>query len=273
MSSLEALKNPFAPALVKLPDGKPSASTALKLNASGVVDIPPNTTLELFILPTALNTISVTTDSPVFDTIQASAVPSDHVVKYDAYPGSGFFIPHVQNTIGHRIVSSGARFRLLNTDTFDDDGFWEAVRIPSYIPYKTRIGYQGSFDSNHLCTYTGMETINFSNVDCYQKGNLRDLDNYTFKLNHVTSTQLGWNDFGFSSDVVKQDFDVIVLRLTGRLDGLSKISWRTVCNQEVIYAPGTTLSKFHTACDIDPYFVYTMAQTREFLPGTLDGGW
>lgn len=241
---VQLLSNPFSPTPVKFLDGKVTNSSSVQTKSAGVYQVPSGTDqLNFLLIPCLNNFINIPgqTNGSLF-------IPPDHMNGVSTVKGAHY----------SRLTSCAVRLRLLNKDTFQEDGKWEAIRIPSYgipnLDYNVNAG---------MWAYAGAAPGPFSNHPSYQTGNLRDIDKFVFKLNSEN------NSFLFDREALKPGFDVVYIRIFGRITDETRISWNAVCNQEIVYRAGTALAKFHTPNIAMPNFEYLVSRANWFYPGEI----
>jgi hypothetical protein len=139
----------------------------------------------------------------------------------------------------------------------DELSFFEAVRLPvnslsdfAYFPLSKSFSF-------------GVPVGDITNYPGYQKGYLKDIGNYVFKLNRIN------NDYKFTREVVKTGFDVIMIRLSGNVNSGARVWYDVEWNQEIVYEGNLNLSKFHTDNEAIPGFEYLVSRSNEDLPGVL----
>lgn len=153
-----------------------------------------------------------------------------------------------------RLVSSGLKLSLMN-NADDNEGYWEAIRIPLDAIEWADVAAPALEDGVvHLPSNATFP--NMANYYSFQSGLLRDLDRFLFKLN---STQADHPFVNVSVDNVNQgaptssglfdrNFDVIVIRLVGRINATtpSVLKYEHMSNQEVIYKQDTLMARLAT---------------------------
>lgn len=227
----------------KIDDGRASVSAGIRLRTTGTVTVDDsNRVMMLYFFPGIANTINWQED---VGGIAGPVVFPDHV----AADGLS-----VVNALRHRVVSTGLRLELMNA-TLENDGYWEAARMPVTVSDFTYASGNWRF--------TGLGSpalVSLANHPTYQTGKLRDLYRYQFKLNPENV------DVEFSTGMVKPEFDMIVIKINGRSAGNTQLMYNTVSNQELIYREGTALSRLQTRNNIDPNIGQVLNKTRYQLP-------
>lgn len=231
----------------KIDDGRASVSAGLRLRSTGAVTVDDtNRQMVIYLFPGVANCINWQED---IGGIGGPALFPDHVA------GDGL---SVTNALRHRVVSCGLRLELMNA-SMENDGYWEAARVPVTT---SDFSYAGGFWRN---VGSSPAALSLSNHPTYQTGKLRDLARYQFKLNPENV------DVEFSTAMVKPEFDMIVIKINGRSAGNTQIMYNAVCNQEVIYREGTALSRLQTRNLVDPNISQVLHKTRYQLPAVLIG--
>ena len=227
----------------KIDDGRASVSAGLRLRSTGAVDVDDtNRQLVIYLFPGVANCMSWNEE---VTGNQGPALFPDHAAV------GGLT---VTSALRHRVVSCAMRLELMNA-SLENDGYWEAARMPVTVADFSYTGTCWKYDNPPLPS-----TLDLSNHPTYQTGKLRDLARYQFKLNPENV------DIEFSTNMVKQEFDMIVLKIHGRSAGNTKIMYNAVCNQEIIYREGTALSRLQTRNNIDPNISQVLNKTRYQLP-------
>jgi hypothetical protein len=229
----------------KIDDGRASVSAGIRLRSTGAITVDDtNRQLVLYLFPGVANCINWQEE---IGGIQGPPLFPDHV----AVDGLS-----ITNALRHRVVSCGLRLELMNA-SMENDGYWEAARVPVTV---SDFSYSGGFWQN---VGTLPSVLSLSNHPTYQTGKLRDLSRYQFKLNPENV------DVEFSTGMVKPEYDMIVIKINGRSAGNTTLMYNTVSNQEVIYREGTALSRLQTANKIDPSISQVLTKTRYQLPAVM----
>lgn len=254
---LNQLANPFSEEPLKIHDGRVGESSIVKLRTSGThtMTFPLS---HFYIVPSVGNSVVITQDfgyPP--NTTYAETVPSDHVNSLNTV---------MPNALYHRLVSTGVRLRMLN-NIKDDDGYWEAVRVP--VIGQANLDFALQFNQWMPTNATALfEQKRMGSSPSYQTGKLRDLHKFVFKLNHEN------NQYEFDSNIIKRGFDMIYIRLIGRNAAVrTRIHWNCVSNQEIVWREGTRVSTFHTPCFNIPNVHNVFKESRNRLPGQVTDEW
>lgn len=188
-----------------------------------------------------------------------------------------------------RLVSAGLRLSLENTSD-DNEGNWEAVRIPvqgtDFIFTDATAQTAEDFGVKLRDAFAMSDLANHST---YQTGRLRDIHRFLFKLNstdpdhdfvHVNpltaATDPIWDGNssygGLNNQAVSllldKAFDAVVIKITGRIDPTvpSVIRYDLVSNQEVVYKDGTALGRLMSLNTMFPQMDVILDKTRFMLP-------
>lgn len=174
-----------------------------------------------------------------------------------------------------RLVSAGLKVTLLNS-TDDNEGYWEAVRIP----ISTSI-----MDADTVTTFLsypvlGFTLANMADHHTFQRGLLRDIGRYQFKVNSTSPS----HDFARFNDsfvditpggtgqpetaTLDFNFDMVVIKLIGRVDATtpSTVMYESVSNHEAVYTDGTALARLMTTNMMLPNTDVLLDQTKYNLP-------
>lgn len=171
-----------------------------------------------------------------------------------------------------RKVSCGLRLSLLNSSD-DNEGYWEAVRVPletaSFVLQDVTAPLGENFMALPIPTF-GNPFANMANHTTYQTGKLKDIDRFLFKLNSIAPLH-PWKTapaVPVVADVLDPTFDVVVIKITGRIDATvpSNIMYDTVSNQEVVYTENTPMSRLQTFSPMVPGTDVLLDKTRFILP-------
>jgi len=168
-----------------------------------------------------------------------------------------------------RMVSSALKLSLLNSSD-DNEGYWEAIRVP--VEGLTLFDTIAPNGEDYLVKPTTIFS-NFANYSTFQTGRLRDLHRFLFKLNSVAP------DHPFTEilpaltvptvdQCYDKNFDMIVIRLVGRIDAVtpSMIQYDHISNQEIVYKDNTVMARLATLNTMVPNIDILMDRTRFILP-------
>jgi hypothetical protein len=173
-----------------------------------------------------------------------------------------------------RLVSAGLQLSLENSSD-ENEGYWEAIRIPcmSDIDF-TQTDLVAPLGEDY-----GIRVVNsfawpdMANHSTFQTGKLRDLHRFQFKLNSVAPDHpfkriVANNVSPFNNQLIDDFFDVVVIKVVGRIDAVtpSSLRYNTVSNQEVVYTDGTALSRLQTISPMTPNTDVVLDKTRYMLP-------
>ena len=187
----------------------------------------------------------------------------------------GRYPTHLDSTVNRgnlrrvRLVSSAVKFTLLNSSD-DNEGYWEAIRIPlESIQFADNTAPIAEDYSLLLSTaITGL-----SNYQTFQTGRLRDLHRFLFKLNSVAPDHPFKEVVSASAvptlkDCYDENFDCILIRMVGRVDAVtpSMIQYDLVSNQEVVYKDNTVMARLATMNTMLPDLPVLLDRTRFVLP-------
>ena len=236
----------------KYNDGKVNRSAAVKLRSTGTIQCNTGSVTWLVLFPGF----------------------SHSLLNPENDPWPNPFSGHVASVVDRqsvkqiRVTGAGLRLSLIN-NADQNEGFWEAVRIPFNI---------SDFPSVNLTTgVMGLpdflaSDFDISSYQTYVTGKMRDLHRYQFKLNSVT-TEHPFTDFTqadaflaanpgdpapieYVDTWVDQAFDIVLIKLHGRADAASptRVMYNTVSTQEVVYKENTALGRLMTPCKYMPNF-------------------
>lgn len=169
-----------------------------------------------------------------------------------------------------RLVSCAARFQLMNSSD-DNEGYWEAVRMPlETLRFQDQIVPTGEDAAMEL--ELSFDPGNMASQPTYQTGLLRDLYRFQFKLNSVSPEHpfLLGNPSHSQSPLSYEptSFDCVVIRIFGRsvVGSPSIVRYDTISNQEVVYDEKTTLARLQTPNVMVPGLGVLLDKTRYVLP-------
>jgi len=170
-----------------------------------------------------------------------------------------------------RLVSQGVRFSLLNSSD-DNEGYWEAIRIPATDLFLADTAAPAGEDYllKHL---SSAAFTNFASYNTFQTGRLRDLHRFLFKLNSVAPDHpfkdvLSAAAVPVAADCFDPFFDMVVIRLVGRIDAVtpSMIQYDLISNQEIVYQDNTVMARLATMNTMLPDLPVLLDRTRFILP-------
>jgi len=256
----------------KILDGSEQRSAGVRFRNTGNVTLPADGTAQFFVLFPGF--------SYWLNWKTPAGAPSMHTIAPS----------HLANTTLRndvrrvRLVSCGLKLSLENTSD-DNEGNWEAIRIPvtandfGFLDTTNPSGED--FGVKVVDTF---ERSDLANHTTYQTGRLRDIHRFMFKLNSVdpdhdftkvnsfTGNTAGGGGVTFETamnQMLDTAFDVVVIRVTGRVDAVqpSVIRYDVVTNQEVVYRDGTALGRLMTNNVLIPTMNIIHDRTRFMLPG------
>lgn len=242
----------------KILDGSVDRSCGIKLKASGTFTLDATGADHYFVLFPGF--------SHCGNWKSAAGAPNTHNI----------FPNHLETTSNRgnikqiRLVSCGVKFSLENSND-ENEGFWEAVRIPlDYNQFTTSLVGATDFSARAV---TSFAIADMSNYQSYQTGRLRDIDRFLFKLNSVAPDHPhkrvpASTDTPGIRDLLDDFFDVVVIKFKGRVDSVtpSVIRYQIVSNQEVVYQENTQLSRLMLYNEMLPDMDQLLNKTRFVLP-------
>lgn len=274
---VRTLLNPFDTTFPqpKLLDGSETRSAGVRFRNVGNITLPVDGSANLIVLfpgySYCLNWKAPTTDPSM------PAINPSHL-------GTSTLRNDVRRV---RLVSAGLKLSLENTSD-DNEGNWEAVRIPvtltDFQPTDT-VGITGEYFGMRLVA--AFDRSDLANHATYQTGRLRDIHRFLFKLNSVDpdhdfsqlntfSGNYGGVSAGAATTLAETAyksmldtaFDVVVIRVTGRVDANqpSVLRYDVVSNQEVVYRDGTALGRLMSQNIMIPQMDVLLDRTRFQLP-------
>jgi len=170
-----------------------------------------------------------------------------------------------------RLVSTALKLSLLNSSD-DNEGYWEAVRVPTegLIVSDTTAPVGEDYRIRTTATFA---LTDLANYNTFQTGRLRDLHRFLFKLNstapdHTFKDILGASDIPAVKDCYDEAFDMVFIRIVGRVDAVtpSMIQYDFVANMEVVYKDDTVMAKLATINTMVPNIGMLLDRTRFILP-------
>lgn len=177
-----------------------------------------------------------------------------------------------------RMVSCGLRLSLENTSD-DNEGSWEAVRIPyNFDDWELIDQSSPTMEDLAVKIKSAFTITDMPNHSTFQTGRLKDIHRFLFKLNSVKpdhdftnlnqsqTTLSGLSDATVSP--LDASFDVVVIKVNGRVNATvpSVLRYDVVSNQEVVYKEGTALGRIMGPNVMFPNINVILDKTRFMLP-------
>ena len=246
----------------KILDGSQTRSSGLKFRQTGQLTLTGNASPTYVVLFPGLSSGL---------TYKLNAADGNPYVTTNPFPTFLGTTTDRDNVRRTRIVSSGLKLSLLNSSD-DNEGYWEAIRIPveksEFVDFTAPVG-----EDYRLKINVGFVPADFANYNTFQTGRLRDLDRFMFKLNsiapdHPWVTVLPGSSAPTVGDCLDNTFDMIVIRMYGRIDAVtpSTIQYDYVQNMEVVYKDDTVMARLATLNIMLPNMNVILDQTRFILP-------
>lgn len=239
----------------KLLDGSVDRSSGLRFRNTGqfALDKTGNPNY-LFLIPGFSNCFAYSTAA------NQMAVPFSHA-SHVATQADRANIKRIRN------VSTGLRLTLLNSAD-QNEGYWEAVRVP--ISNELIVALAGEYRVSPPLNFA---IPNMANYHSYQRGMLKDIHRFQFKLNSINPDHEWMSPRPLDANVTVGDtydptFDMIVIKIVGRIDATipSTLMYETASNQEVVYTENTALSRLATLSPMVPDMDQLLDRTRYLLP-------
>lgn len=252
-----SLLDPFDQSIAqpKLLDGSVDRSAGLKLKATGTFNLPATGADHYIVLFPGFSNCIVwggNSTGPFFPTLFPSHVADS---------------TNRGNIKQLRVVSAGLKLSLENSND-ENEGYWEAVRIP----LNQANLYLADAPSMQTGIFAAFAIADMSNYSTYQSGRLKDLERFLFKLNSVAPDhpmKRMTTALPVIGDCYDDFFDCVVIKMHGRVDAVtpSTIRYQAVCNQEVVFTEGTSLSRLESVNPMLPEVPVLLNKTRFILPG------
>lgn len=193
-----------------------------------------------------------------------------------AYISPSVFASHVSTTADRvnskqiRLVSCGLNLSLLNSSD-QNEGYWESVRIPvSLSDFQLEDSTAPVGENYKFLPIPSFALEDMANHSTFQTGKLKDLHRYQFKLNSTSSVHpfKAVNEVPSLQDTIDPTFDVIVIKLSGRVDATtpSLIMYNCVTNEEVIYKENTAMARLHTPSPMMKDMDVILDRTKYLMP-------
>lgn len=222
----------------KLLDGDISRSSGIRLRKTGQFSCRTGGNYTyVAVVPGLSNSICYYHNASATPGVLEDKAPSPHT-------GHAESVAMQDNILKWRLVSAGLRLSLMNSAE-ENDGMWEAVRIPlgnmtSAVPTGRIALALAEFES--LCS-------DMANNPTYQTGKLRDIHRYQFKTGFNAASDIDW--VAASTPHHSAAHDAVIIRISGRTTAAtpSVLMFDTVQCQEIVYRPGTQLYRLMTYND------------------------
>lgn len=255
----QTLANPFAnsPAEKKLLDGSVERSAGIRLRRTGEITLNTAAPSYIAVVPGLANNMCWQING---STVVAPTAYSTHISS----DSDRAVIKHL------RLVGTGLRL-YLNNSNLENEGYWEAARVPFTVGDFTVDTATGIIKLDPLLV-TG---IDLSNHQTYQTGQLKDLHRMQFGLNSRS------NDHDFIgppgaapvdiSKMADPTWDVIIIKLHGRADAASPsvLFYDVVSTQEIVYKEDTIVARLMTKSPRINRFEALLDGTRFNRPAVL----
>jgi hypothetical protein len=167
-----------------------------------------------------------------------------------------------------RLVGMGLKLNLMNSAD-QNEGYWEAARFSTNI---SDFDLVGTIDgrTRHRDLQLALP-IELSNEPSYQRGKLKDIHKFMFRLNSNNTE----HNFGRMSEtetlnqLIDEDWDSIIIKVHGRVEvgSPSVLNYEVINNQEVIYRTGTSIARLMTPSPFIPQTPRIMGAVKMGLPG------
>ena len=263
----KSLLDPFATSVPqpKIYDGKVLRSAGLRFRTTGEITIDGGVTY--IVIAPALS-------APVtWYTATTATVPSEESVDHVGSAEERAVIDKL------RLVGCGLKLNLMNSAD-QNEGYWEAARFNTssedFVLQDAdsgRVRYKPLSLDPLLPSY--VPSMELSNEPSYQRGKLRDIHRFMFRLNsNNTEHNLGKiSTTPTVPQLVDEDWDMIVIKIHGRVDAGSPsvINYEIVNNQEVVYRAGTAISRLMTPSPYIPQTPQIMGRIKIGMPALQIG--
>lgn len=263
MNYTKSLLDPFATSVPqpKIYDGKVLRSAGLRFRTTGEMTI--NNGVTYIVLAPALS-------APMtWYTATAATVPIEDSVDHIGSSAERAVIDKL------RIVGCGLKLNLMNSAD-QNEGYWEAARFnTSNEDFVLQDADTGRVRYTPLSVDpldpSFVPSLELSNEPSYQRGKLRDIHRYMFRLNsNNTEHNLGKiSPTPTVPQLVDEDWDMIIIKIHGRVEAASPsvLNYEIVNNQEVVYRAGTAISRLMTPSPYIPQTPQIMGRIKIGMPG------
>lgn len=245
----------------KLLDGSVTRSSGLKFRATGNITLDAAGGNNLIVMFPGLGNGFCWAST-------SNAITNTHTA-YPTHLGTTADRANVRKT---RLVSQGLRLSLLNSSD-DNEGYWEAIRVPVEGLNIRDISAPTGEDYMLYPSGTPDGWTNFANYNTFQTGRLRDLHRFLFKLNstapdHPFTEVLPSGTTPTVDNCWDKGFDMIIIRLVGRIDAVTPtmLQYDFISNHEVVYKDNTVMARLATMNSMLPDMPVILDRTRFVLP-------
>jgi hypothetical protein len=254
-SHLACMRNAFSTACAgpKVPDGRVSASLAMKEAACEVYVFPAGVNKVIFCLMPGLRVglsiypiATTTTGTPpvVTTTLQAGAF------LHTGIEGTSFTSVAQEAPDKFRLVSGGLRLSAVNAAEYNN-GWFEAIRVDSRIRPTDWVTLNGG-----STPATGFEnglltSSNWCNHPSYVTGRLSNLYKHQFNLQNINNRDFISANANATANANYDDgFDIVLVRISSVATTTIQpaIHYHMCANWETVYDAGTQGSKWHSPC-------------------------
>ena len=231
---VKALLDPFDTAVkqLKVLDGEEDYTAGIKFRSVGSISCDDTDVTYVALIPGFSNCICF--DSAL-ETVNTPTAFPDHA-------DSETNLDRIRKT---RLVSAGLQLSLENAPD-ENEGYWEAVRVPFDISlFTVNDNVTDPTRYNTLTVTDWSAYADIANTNSFQTGKLRDLHRFQFKLNSRTDNH--W--FVKPSTVLADSsFDMVVIKIYGRRVSTSPsvLRYNAVSNQEIVYDESTIMARLQT---------------------------
>jgi hypothetical protein len=243
---LRSLVDPFDRTIEqpKILDGRVPRSAGLRLRRNGKYTCNLVGWSNWFLLhPGFHNCLSTNGWDPALNSGAGGNVPNGAEWTFSNHTGTSATERGYINRM--RTVSCGMRLSLQNA-TDQDEGYFEAIRIPSgQAGFLTTVGSTSMYytiDTTHA-SWTELTTSELSDRPSYITGKLKDIERIYFKTNAYGVD----HDF-LSPTSLDGNHDLVIVRVFGRVAASNPtiLQVETCCNQEIVYKDTVSQSRLLT---------------------------
>lgn len=244
---VKALLDPFDSEVtqIKIQDGREDLTAAIRFRSVGSLSCDTADASLIALIPGFSNALGY-------------SIAGVTEVAHPAFPSHVDTVDNKAKVKGVRLVSCGLQLSLENSPD-ENEGYWEAVRIPN-VPYTVVDPVTGVISPSNFAAFSSI-----ANYQSFQTGKLRDLHRFQFKLNSRADEHF----FQTPADLFDPTFDVILIKIYGRRVAASPsiIRYNVVSNQEIVYDDTTLMSRLQTKNDRIDNIGKVLDKTDYLKPG------